>query len=92
MAREKPRFLAAGGVAGRGSGGPHYSPLSQFPAHWLYNCNIPDGFHLNSIATITANWRRQESDRWWVPVGLGKALVIGKPGVPCRNERFGKAI
>ena len=52
------------------------------------NYNFPEGFYINTVPIITANWEADSSQRWTVPLGagIGRIFHLGKLPV---NTQFG---
>ena len=64
-------------------GGSGNNEVNQFSAQYWVTYNLPQGWFLQSNATITANWEADAKDRWTVPVsaGFGKVFNVGKQSV-----------
>ena len=47
---------------------------------YFVNHNLPDNWYLTSAPIITADWKKDQDDRWIVPFGggVGKIFRIGK--------------
>jgi hypothetical protein len=71
-------------LSGSGQGGSY----SNFLMQPFVNYNFPDGFYINSVPIITANWKADSGQQWTVPLGLGigKIFHLGKLPV---NTQFG---
>ncbi len=54
------------------------------------NYNLEEGWYLTSSPIITADWSRDSSDQWMIPVGggLGKVFSIGKQRVNASLQGF----
>lgn len=63
-----------------GAGG---APVDLFSAEYFLTLNLPQGWFLESNATVTADWEAHPSDRWTVPVGggFGNVFTIAKQSV-----------
>ncbi|MEO8655825.1 MAG: transporter [Ramlibacter sp.] len=63
-------------VSSGGTGGSYNNFLLQ-P---FLNYNFPQGFYVNTVPIITANWNADSSNRWTVPLGagIGKVFHLGK--------------
>jgi Putative MetA-pathway of phenol degradation len=61
-------------------GGEGINEVNTFGAQYTVTYNLPNGWFLYSNATITADWTKDDSDRWTVPVGggFGKVFTLGK--------------
>ncbi|HYY28697.1 MAG TPA: hypothetical protein VE860_12160 [Chthoniobacterales bacterium] len=60
-------------------GGSGINKVNQLTSQYIVNYNLPEGWYLESNATITANWVAASQDRWTVPLGggLGRVFKIG---------------
>lgn len=72
---------------GSGSG---VNKVNAFGAQYLFSYNLPDGWSLYSNATITADWTKEQSERWTVPVGsgVGKLFYVGPLPVSVSLQAF----
>src|SRR5208337_1670670 len=75
-------------------GGSGDDVFNGFGAQYIFNYNLPKGWFLYSNATITSNWRAEDSDRWTVPVGggFGKIFNIGKQPVSLSFQAFSNVV
>jgi hypothetical protein len=71
-------------------GGSGVNKVNAFGAQYLLSYNLPDGWSLYSNATITADWTKEQSERWTVPVGggVGKLFYIGPQPVSISLQAF----
>ena len=53
-------------LSSSGQGGSY----SNFLVQPFVNYNFPDGFYINSVPIITANWKADSGQQWTVPLGL----------------------
>ncbi len=61
-------------------GGDGINEVNLFSAQYVAYYNLPDGWYLESNATVTANWLADADDRWTVPIGggFGKNFKLGE--------------
>jgi len=54
--------------------------VNQMLIQPFVNYNLPDGWYLNTVPLITANWEAESGDVWTVPLGagVGKIVRLGK--------------
>ena len=71
-------------------GGEDGNKVNTLGAQYIFNYNLADGWFLLSNATISANWLKDQSDRWTIPVGggLGRVFNIGKQAVSLSAQAF----
>lgn len=71
-------------------GGSGVNKVNAFGAQYLFSYNLPDGWSLYSNATITADWTKEQSERWTVPVGggVGKLFYVGPLPVSVSLQAF----
>lgn len=64
--------------------------VNQFLVQPFVNYNLAKGWYLASSPVITANWDKDSSDRWSVPVGggFGRIFRIGKQPVNAQFQSF----
>lgn len=78
----KAGALSAGAVVQNlwSLGGSGANSVNEFSLQYILAYNLPDGWYLESNATISANWLATPGERWLVPVGggIGKVFQIGK--------------
>jgi hypothetical protein len=62
------------------SGSKQGGSYSNFLLQPIVNYNFPDGFYINSVPIITANWKADSGQQWTVPLGggIGKIFHFGK--------------
>ena len=62
------------------SGSKQGGSYSNFLIQPIVNYNFPDGFYINSVPIITANWKADSGQQWTVPLGggIGKIFHFGK--------------
>lgn len=65
-------------------GGAGIDKVNAFGAQYLLSDNLPDGWSIYSNSTITANWTKEHSERWTVPVGGG----VGKLPISMSLQGF----
>jgi hypothetical protein len=70
-----------------GNGG---EDVNQFSAEYFLTWNLPQGWFLESNATVTADWMAPEGNRWTVPVGggFGRVFTVGKESVSPSLQGF----
>ncbi|HEY8950246.1 MAG TPA: hypothetical protein VIM56_15280 [Rhizomicrobium sp.] len=61
-------------------GGSGFNKVDEFSGQYFLNYNLPDGWSLESNATITANWLESSPNRWTVPIGGGVGKTFQIPG------------
>ena len=63
--------------------GPSADAVDLFSAQYFLTYNLPDGWYLETNATITADWKAPSHDRWTVPIGggAGKTFQISGSGL-----------
>ncbi len=56
----------------------------------IINYNLDDGWYLSSAPIITANWTRDSSNQWTIPVGggIGKIIRVGKLPINVSTQFF----
>jgi hypothetical protein len=71
-------------------GGSGVNKVNAFGAQYLFSYNLPDGWSLYSNATVTADWTKEQSERWTVPVGggVGKLFYVGPLPVSASLQAF----
>jgi hypothetical protein len=64
--------------------------VNALGAQYLFSYNLPDGWSIYSNATISANWTKEQSERWTVPVGggVGKLFFVGKLPISVSLQGF----
>ena len=64
--------------------------VSQFLLQPFVNYNLSKGWYLASSPVITANWKKDSSNRWSVPLGggFGRIFKIGKQPVNAQVQAF----
>jgi len=57
---------------------------------YFINYNIANGWYLTSAPVITANWEKDSSQRWTVPLGggIGRLVKFGKQPVDFKLQTF----
>jgi hypothetical protein len=71
-------------------GGTGIDKVNAFGAQYLLSYNLPDGWSIYSNSTITANWTKEHSERWTVPLGggVGKLFFVGKLPISLSLQGF----
>ena len=71
-------------------GGSGVNRVNALGAQYLLSYNLPRGWSLYSNATITANWTKDQNERWTVPLGggLGKLFFVGKLPISLSLQGF----
>ena len=71
-------------------GGEGGNKVNTLGAQYIFNYNLADGWFLLSNATISANWLKDQRDRWTLPVGggVGRVFNIGKQAVSLSAQTF----
>jgi hypothetical protein len=71
-------------------GGTGIDKVNAFGAQYLLSYNLPDRWSIYSNSTITANWTKEQSERWTVPLGggVGKLFFAGKLPVSMSLQGF----
>jgi hypothetical protein len=66
---------------------PH---VNEFLLQPFVNYNLEKGWYLVSAPIMTANWNRDSSDQWLIPVGggMGRVFKIGKLPVNLQVQAF----
>jgi hypothetical protein len=72
-------------LSGSGQGGSY----SNFLMQPFVNYNFPDGFYINSVPIITANWKADSGQQWTVPLGLGIGKVFHLGKLPVNTQLGG---
>ena len=72
------------------AGDSNRSHVSEFLLQPFVNYNLDEGWYLTSSPIITADWSRDSSDQWLIPVGggFGKVFSIGKQRVNASLQGF----
>jgi hypothetical protein len=69
-------------LSGSGQGGSY----SNFLMQPFVNYNFPDGFYINSVPIITANWEAESRQRWTVPLGAGVGKIFHFGALPVNMQ------
>ena len=66
------------------------SQVNEFLLQPFVNYNLEGGWYLSSSPLITANWDRDSSDQWLIPVGggFGRVFKIGQQRVNVSLQSF----
>lgn len=61
-------------------GGNGENRINEFGLQYIFGYDLPNGWFLESNATISADWLAPPRDRWLVPIGggIGKVFQIGE--------------
>ena len=64
--------------------------VNQFLLQPFVNYNLPEGWYLVSSPVITANWQKDSSNRWSIPLGggFGRIFEIDKQPVNAQVQGF----
>jgi len=75
-------------------GGAGVNEVNTLGVQYFVTYNLPNGWFLYTNATITADWTKDDSDRWTVPVGggFGKVFTLGKQGMSLSVQGFSNVI
>ncbi len=71
--------------------GPSDEPsVNKFIFQYFINYNLGDGWYLTSSPITTADWTKDSTDRWTVPVGggFGKLTRFGKLPIDFKLQAF----
>jgi len=68
--------------------------VNVFAGQYILNYNLPNGWFLQSNATITRNWLADSDNGWTVPVGggFGKIFKIGKQPMSLSVQAFSNVV
>ena len=72
--------------------GPSDEPsVNKFIFQYFINYNLDNGWYLTSAPIMTADWTKDSSDQWTVPLGggIGRLMRFGKQPVDFKLQAFG---
>ena len=71
----------------------HASDINKFTFQYFINYNLNNGWYLTTTPINTANWEKDGSDRWTIPIGggVGRLVRFGKQPVDFKLQAFGYA-
>jgi hypothetical protein len=66
------------------------SSVNQFLIEPFVNYNLPNGWYLITDIVATANWNRDSSQQWTIPLGggVGRLFKVGNQPMNCRVEAY----